>query len=195
MLNIIRKLVNFAGLRKKNTTGLIIEFADDAHDLTIDVPYLSDGLLRFRRPDYLELMDAARKARVDWLIRDSADLVCDTCKSFILPAEALYRLLVKLEGTAYAHCPDSDLLEKIRSRIIKSYPMDDETLREYYEGRLKHIPFIRDKKGALEWWDEAGPNYLAVNEVVFKFRTRCVCDNVYLSMYDNLVPGKARSMN
>jgi hypothetical protein len=195
MLNIVRKLVRFSGLRKRNTTGLVIEFADDAHDLTVGVPYKSDGLLRFRRPDYLELLDAARKARVDWLIRESADLVCETCKSFILPAEALYRLLVKLEGTAYAHYPDSDLLEKIRSRIIKSYPMDDETLREYYEGRLQHIPFIRDKKGALEWWDEAGPNYLAVNEVVFKFRTRCVCDSVYLRMYDNIVPGKVRSMN
>ncbi len=190
---IVRKLVHFSGLRKRNTNGLIIEFADDAYDVTADVPYTSDGLLRFRRQDYLELLDAARKARADWLIREGAERVCDTCKSFILPAEAVCRLLVKLEGTAYAHSTDTDLPEKLRSRIIKSYPMDDETLREYYEGRLKHVPFIRDKKGALEWWDEAGPNYLAVNEVVFKFRTWCVCDSVYLSMYDNLVPKQQKA--
>ncbi len=163
-------------------TGLILEFTDD---LTANQGINGDreDWLRIPRNDYLYLIETARSARAEWPIRDGAEFICGTCNSFIISAQALHIVLSKLAGTDCFW--DSDLPWEIQSHLCKSYPMIDEAWAAYCDGKLRHIPFLYYEKGDLEW-EDAGPQYLAYDEVVFKFRSRCVCDGVYKRLYENI---------
>jgi len=163
-------------------TGLILEFSDDVTP-EMGIQDEREDWLCIPRLDYLELIETARKIRADWPFREGTDFVCETCKSFIMPAKALHHVLSKLERTDFFW--DSDLLWEIRSHLCKSYNMTDAAWTDYCDGKLRHIPFLYDKKGELEW-EEAGPQYIAYDEVVFKFRKKCVCDGIYKRMYENV---------
>lgn len=163
-------------------TGLILEFTDDV-SANQGINDDRKDWLRIPRNEYLYLVETARNVHAEWPIREGAEFVCETCKSFVIPARALHHVLAKLEKTDSFW--DSDLLWELRSHLCQSYPMTDEAWADYRDGKLRHIPFLYNEKGEWEWVG-AGPQYLAYDEVVFKFRGKCVCDGVYKQMYENI---------
>ena len=127
--------------------GLVMEFADDV----TEEGFLDEReyWLRVPRRDYLGLIETARQVRAEWTFREGADFVCETCKSFIVPAQGFLRLMRKLENARANAGPDDYLQDTIVSHLTKPYPMTDEAWKAYCEGKLRHIPFIHNAKGEL----------------------------------------------
>jgi hypothetical protein len=176
-------------------TGLILEFDDGVTeneiDSLIDDPKAEMGWLRVPRSSYITLIESAQKVRADWLLRDGAEFICETCKSFIIPSVALIRALDKISVIKSDFDYEDFWHSTVMGCLTKPYPMTEEDWNAYDEGKLRHIPFIYDDKNELLFVYESGPQVVVYDEVVFKFRKNCVCDGVYKGMYENLTTKKS----
>ncbi|OGW48960.1 MAG: hypothetical protein A2078_13060 [Nitrospirae bacterium GWC2_57_9] len=119
---------------------------------------------------------------MEWVFREGVDFICDNCKSFTVPAKGLYLALTKI------HARSLDFYDEdpVRKHLVETFCMTDELWKAYGEGRLGHIPFVYTERGELVWDQEEGPEMLSCDEVVFKFRPKCVCDGIYKRMYENI---------
>jgi hypothetical protein len=171
-------------------TGLVLEFDDDMTveetDNLIYDPTVEKGWLRVPRSSYIALIESAQKVRADWLLRGNEEFICDTCKSFIIPTLALIRALDKIDRVKDDFDYEDFWHYTVMGCLTRPYPMTEEDWNAYDEGKLRHIPFIYDDKNELLFVYESGPQVVAYDEVVFKFRKNCVCDGVYKRMYENL---------
>ena len=127
---------------------------------------------------------------MDWLFREGAEFICETCRSFTVPAKGLLLMLRKI-GERIESEESGYFWSNIIAPQLKTYHVftEDEWVR-YWEGTLRRVPFLYDEQGELEWDNGVGPSVMAYDEVAFQFRNSCACEDVYKRMYENISSGR-----
>ena len=160
-------------------TGKIIEFIDGEVDYEDDSDYVV-----LPRAYYLEFIELIRKARVYDVFQNSTQFICDTCKSFILPAQALYWLLGKMDQEHELYL-EHDIVYELRSIVTKTFKMSYEECSQYDDGKLSRVPFLYEPNGEYVEGEDGYPLILACDELVFRFRRQCACGGIIRNLYEN----------
>ena len=173
--------------------GLMLTFDDEEVEYDQDEDKVAwKGQLRAPRSFYADLLAASAAVRMDWLFREGIDLLCETCKSFIIPAKGLYRAIMMIKEIPGDGDSDEFWRYEVLHHLIKTYPMTAEAWKDFVDGKLRHVPFLRDSHGDLEC-EEDGPQYIAYDDVVFTFRRKCLCEGLYKRMYENIAGDKGNT--
>ncbi|MDH4161598.1 MAG: hypothetical protein OEW15_02755 [Nitrospirota bacterium] len=114
--------------------ALVLEFTDDVTQETAHFYEDRNDWLLVPRGDYLGMVEAARTVHAEWTLREGAEFLCETCRSFNIPAKALHYLLTHIADAKPEIVVDGDLLHEINRRLVRPYPMGDEDCVAYNEG-------------------------------------------------------------
>lgn len=133
--------------------------------------YDTDSYYSMTKQDYNEFIEQAKNKNIFEDISKSISLACDYCRSFIIPAVVLYKVLISLDD-------DYGFYSDLEDILVESVLLNNEEWKTFMTEGIKDIDFVYSGNGDIVNDIEGNPYRYKYEECAFIMDAKCDCLSV-----------------